>query len=215
MASPSSSHSRVDSDPSSMPVSAPPQPDRLRALPSSNADFANAPRSRKSRTPHSQRVPAYCPNLPSRGRNGWRRIRHSRISFFKDYSDRGRNCDGRNQSPTATAAENCTAQQVADAGGPDAIWTLLNNRLWTEYLGAVRDGSTLYSPDSTPPRRRRFSILIRRKLAFAVRAYHCLANPFQAGDRGGCSPELHAAERCGVRCTCWHNDRRASFCSDG
>jgi hypothetical protein len=81
--------------------------------------------------------------------------------------------------PTRSAAQNYTAQQVAEAGGADSIWTDLYDRLWDEHLLAVRDGRPYIlqikrlNPslvlDSDPPQN-----------TFAVRAYFCLADPFEA-----------------------------------
>lgn len=81
--------------------------------------------------------------------------------------------------PTQSAADNFTAQQVADAGGVENVWAQLCNRLSTDHLGAIRDGRPYIlqirrhplSPvlDSEPP-----------QTTFAVRAYFCLANPLQA-----------------------------------
>jgi hypothetical protein len=81
--------------------------------------------------------------------------------------------------PTQTASHNYTAAEVAALGGVEAVWNELYNRLWTEYLGALRDGRPYVihirrhppSPvmDSDPP-----------QTTFALRAYYCLANPWMA-----------------------------------
>ena len=77
-------------------------------------------------------------------------------------------------------AENFTPQGLVDAGGQDAVWNKLFDRMWQEKLDGIRDRRGWVVQFVTPEPQVDLDEQHQQQVTFALQCYCWLANPRDA-----------------------------------